>query len=287
VIPSGSALEVIDAHGRISKSIDIKHSVRSPLTGAGNVVYCGLDYGNGGRLAKVDLNRSLNNVRWELLTSAGISAAPVLFQNVIYVAAEDGRVYAVNEDRAAVWPLVNGYFQTEGRVVADLKADDSGLYVASMDTKLYCLDRASAKIRWQFYAGLGLSSPPVLTRDSVYQMVPDQGVAALDKNAGAYVRKPRWIAPGTIRFLAEDAEFAFLATDTHGIIGVDKKTGQVKLHSKRNDFTAFVSNPTGTLAYAATADGVVIAVQPVSRPGVVGQVVMGGVEFERVAAVGR
>ena len=85
MIASISTLHRFDALGRTQSVIEIGHSIRSPLTGAGNLVYCGLDYASGGRFAQIDLTKQYNNTVWEFITSAGISAAPVLFQAIVYV----------------------------------------------------------------------------------------------------------------------------------------------------------------------------------------------------------
>jgi outer membrane protein assembly factor BamB len=42
-------------------------------------------------------------------------------------------------------------FVTSGRIVGDVKVDDSGVYVASTDSKLYALDRGTGKILWKYY----------------------------------------------------------------------------------------------------------------------------------------
>ena len=226
VIPGVSSLTKVDADGHSEKPIEIGHSIRSGLAGNATRVYCGLDYPTGGRLAQIDLTKAYNNTTWEFMTSAGISAAPVLFQAVIYAGGEDGNVYAVNEQRNIVWPLEGGIFKTGGRIVADLQVDTSGLYVASTDTKLYCLDPATGKIKWQYFATLPLVTSPALTADSVYQAVPGIGVVALDKITGDFTRKPRWIAGSAKQFLAEDADNTYLRGADDSIIGVDKKTGE-------------------------------------------------------------
>ena len=69
----------------------------------------------------------------------------------------------------------------------------------------------------------------------------------------------------------------------NSIIGVDKKTGEQKLHSTRNDLVAFASNPKGNLIFAATSGGQVLGIKPVTKPGAVGQVVKIELEFEPVA----
>jgi len=283
VIPGVSVIDRVEKNGNTLPPIEIGHSIRSSLAGAGNFVYCGLDYPTGGRLAKIDLTKPYNNTIWEFVIRSGISASPVLFQGIVFAAGEDGRVYAVNEQEQVIWPLTEGYFQTDGRIVADLKADNTGLYVASGDTKLYCLDITTGHLKWQYYASVPLADSPAVTADTVYQVVPLHGVVALDKTTGDVNRKPRWSVPFTNRFLAEDAGYVFLQGLDNSIIGVDKKTGEQKFHSQRRDLVAFASNPKGNLIYAATGDGHVLGIQAVTKPGTVGQVVKTDLEFVPVA----
>src|SRR6202012_5221604 len=105
----------------------------------------------GGRVVNIDLTGTQYqsaSVKWELATRGGISATPVIQQGLLYVGDDSGNVYAVNADtRAAVWAMEEegrepSVFGTGGPIHADLKADEYGVYVASMDSQLYCLNRA-------------------------------------------------------------------------------------------------------------------------------------------------
>jgi len=88
-------------------------------------------------------------------------------------------------------------------------------------------------LKWQYFSGSPLSEPPVTTVDSVYIMVPNHGLAALDKVVGPFNRTPRWIHPTATQFLAQDEKYAYLAdprptADDKGqtgyaIIAVDKQ----------------------------------------------------------------
>jgi outer membrane protein assembly factor BamB len=284
VIPGVTSIDRIDAHGNVLPNLEIGHSIHSPASGSGNVIYCGLSYPTGGRLAKIDLTKNVNPMIWEFMVQGGVSAGTALFQGIIYAGGEDGKVYALNEQGQIVWPLANGgLFKTDGRIIADLKADATGVYVASTDTKLYCLEATTGKIKWIFYAATPLNDPPALTADSVYQPVPNQGVVALDKTTGDYARKPRWTIESAKRFLAEDAQYTYLQGVDNSIIGVDKKTGEQKFHSQRNDLVAFASNPKSNMIYAATVDGNVLGIAPVTKPGTVGQVVKIDLELIPVA----
>jgi outer membrane protein assembly factor BamB len=283
ILASVSTILQINKDGTLAKTINIGHAVRSPLTGAGNFVYCGLDYPNGGRIARIDLTKSVEYAIWEFMSRQGFSAAPVLYAKYLYAGGEDGKVYAVDENRQIIWDLPGGVFKIQGQVLADLKADDFGVYVAATDTKLYCLDRATGKIKWQYYASTPLTDSPEVTDDSVYQIAPGEGVVALDKTKGDFNRKARWIALGTIGFLAADSQYVYLRTSDNTIMGVDKQTGDLKFHNLRADLVAFATNTKTSSVYASTADGQVYSIKPVTRPGMVGQVVKADLEFERVA----
>jgi outer membrane protein assembly factor BamB len=157
------------------------------------------------------------------------------------------------------------------------------VYVASGDGKLYCVHRATGKVRWQYFAGGPLTAAPVVAGENVYQFVPRTGLAALSHTEPdpsgkgppelAYNRRPKWIVPGAVQFLAEDEGHAYLrSTDDH-ILAVDKKTGEQKFRSNRA-FKVFGTNTKDAVIFAATADGHVLAIRPVLKAGEVGEIVM-------------
>jgi len=271
LFPTSTSLRIF-RNGKVERKLELGHAIRSAPAGENNIVYVGLDYSNGGRLAKLDISKPYGNSIWELRTSGGMSSAPVLFAQVIYTASENGYVYAVSEDRLPVWSLANSAFKTDGRILADIKVDDFGVYVASTDSKLYCLDRITGKLKWVYFGGESLNIAPVVTADSVYQAIPRVGIAAIDKTAGDYDRKPRWLMKGTTQFLSEDEQNVYLRSVENQIVGVDKKTGQEKFRSTRKDLRLFATNqkPDGMI-YAAAVNGDVYAIRPVLKAGAVGE----------------
>ena len=217
-----------------------------------------------------------------MFPQASVSAGPAIFNDSVFAASEDGSVTAVASDnREPLWPLADGVFKTGGAIYGDLAADESGVFVASSDSKLYCLNRANGKIRWQYFAGTALSSGPVITKDLVFQMVPGKGLVAIDKVEGsnkakapAYNRQPRWVIGNATQFLAEDEKFVFVRRSDNTILAVDKVDGHLVFTSKRKEFRAFGVNTKDSTIYAATKDGQLIAIQAVTKPGMVGQVVL-------------
>jgi outer membrane protein assembly factor BamB len=288
VFPTATTMEIYRSNGRLERRFNLDYSTRSPAAGLENMVFIGLDYPRGGRLAAIDVDRPYANVRWELLTRGGVSAKPAIFENIVYIGGEDGRVYAVSPDRRPIWPLEGGVFVTSGRIVADVQVDETGVYVGSTDSKLYCLDRQTGKINWVYFGGKPITNNLHVAASTVYVNVPDRGLVALDKGKGLYNRNPRWVSKDARMFLSEDKKHTYLATRDGKIQAVDRASGKILFHSKGPGFDLFVSNPKDDTIFAARKGGDVFAIKPVLGPGVVGEIVSNDgkevIEFEPVAA---
>jgi hypothetical protein len=201
----------------------------------------------------------------------------VLYQGSIFFAAQDGTVRAVSEERGSLWErddYYDGAFKASGAVVANIRVDESAVYVASSDTKLYALNRGSGKIKWQYFTGVPLINPPFTTNDTLYITVPGQGLTAINKLEGDYNRKPRWIAPKATRFLADDDKYTYVLLDSNQVAALDKATGQIKFSSTRNDLTQFGVNQKDGLVYATDPEGNLLQIKPVIKQGVVGELVL-------------
>jgi outer membrane protein assembly factor BamB len=306
VYPTTTYLEVYDFAGRyiphatkVSDELDKPFSqalnvpIRSDAVGAGKQLFFGADFPVAGRAVAIDMTRPYVPEFWTLMTpGSSVSGAPALLKDVVYVAADNGKIAAVATDsREPIWPLEQGVFLTYGGVVANLAADQMGVYVASLDTKLYCLQRASGKVRWQYFAGTPLKEGPVLTKDMIYQMVPGQGLAAIDKNPAAGSknsgtnRDARWTAGDAAAFASEDDNYTYVRTFGNQIAAIDKKTGRQRFVSNRNDLVAFATNTKGDgMIYVATAAGRIMAVRAVLHPGEVGELVLVPAAPEPIAA---
>jgi outer membrane protein assembly factor BamB len=292
VFVSTSQLAVFDRKTtRLSHKNPLVFSASSGAVGDGHTVYLGEDNPAGGRVAAITTDQQPyeKSPFWELATRGQLSATPAVYQNMLFAGSRDGGVYAIRgSNRDNLWPgLPKGYFQTGGEIVANLHADKDGVYAASVDTKLYCLDINIGRLRWIYYAGVPLreASAPVVAGSSVYLYVPDTGMVALDKAGKAEIRQPKWVVPTARQFLASDDANVYLRTDDNTILAVDKATGQSRFSSRHNDFLVFATNTSAkdTNIYAATPAGVVYSITPVLKPGTVGQWVMHKTQLESVA----
>jgi outer membrane protein assembly factor BamB len=296
VYPTNTTLEVYDNHGVHQRTINTDNAIRTPAVGNKNVVFFGSEYPGGGRLIAMDITRLSTIPIWQVMTPGGaLSAAPALYQGVLYAGTHDGKIYAVSEDRTAIWPLEGGVFLTAGKIVADVKADQDGVYFASTDSKLYCVDRMTGKVKWQYFSGRPLTASPQVTADTVYQSVPDVGVVAIDKTKSKFPqygqgdnRDAKWIASDAVEFLAADEKFAYMRTRDNRITAFDKQSGKQVFQSQRTDLDLFTQNPDKDgLIYAATKNGKIFAIKPSVTGGGVGELVLANPTLRMLAMADR
>src|SRR5688572_7131110 len=279
VFPSTNNVTVLNREGAKQYQIRMRYAVASGVVGDTDRLFLGLDSPNGGRVAAIANKAQPYDVTplWELLTRGQVSATPAYQAGQVYAGSRDGNVYAVlGETREILWPGLEGArFQTGGPILADVKADKDGVYVASMDSKLYCLDLNTGRVKWRYYAGPALreDSSPVVTATSLYLFVPGQGVVAIDKNNRNEIRPAKWAVGNARRYIAEDEQHVYLQMNDNRIAAVDKQTGQPRFASTRRDFTAFALNRIDSTIYAATKNGTIYAIRPVLKPGGMGELV--------------
>jgi outer membrane protein assembly factor BamB len=278
VLPTSSTLEVYDPNeGRFLRSIPLKVAARSNAIGWKNFVFLGGDFEGAGRVVSIEVTADYVHTVWQLMIPrGGLKSTPALFDETLYVGGGDGNVYAVAAtNREPLWALNDNAFKTEGPIVADLGVDDTSVYVPSTDTRFYCLNRNTGKLKWQYFAGRPLTAGPIVAATQVYLPLPDGGIAAFSKTEGEYNRKPIWIAQGMTQFLAEDDKLVYLRRGgDNAIVAFEKTTGEQRFENTRRDLVVFATNtkPDGVI-FAATKSNRILAIKPVLRPGVVGELV--------------
>jgi hypothetical protein len=167
---------------------------------------------------------------------------------------------------------------TGGPIIADIAADDTGVYVASTSGRFFCLDKNLGRLKWQYFAPDQLTQGPSVTATTVYLPVPGLGIVALDKTKLMSVgsdnhqieqqdRKPRWNVNNAVQFLCEDEHFAYLRTADNVIEAADRDTGKVTYRSGPTPLTVFVTSTKAPIIYAATDSGQILAIKPTVTPG--------------------
>lgn len=270
--PVSTTIELFNLEGKAVRTVDLKSVVRSTGVFSAEMVFVGVTAENGGRIRGIDPGRAHDTPKWEVMTFGALLAAPTYFDQAAFFATESGRVYAVSDQGVGQWALPGGFFQAGG-ILADLASDDFALYVASTDTRLMAVNRKSGRIIWQYFAGQPLYEKPVPTADTVYIAVRNQGLVALPKTEGDFSRRPRWISREATSLLAEDDKYAYVRLRGNSIGAIEKMGGAVAFRSAPTNFKFMITNPTQNgLVLAATEDGKVFGIRPVTKPGTVGEV---------------
>ena len=292
VVPTEKTLEVFELNGKPAHTIRLRYNASTGAIGDANAVFMGVDHPSQGRIQAIDTKAQPYDISpiWELATGGQITSRPAVFQGALFAASRDGAVYGVRaENRDVLWPILDGsVFHTGGPIVANLAADKDGVFVASTDTKLYCLNGATGKVRWTYYAGVPLKedSAPVSVGAFVYICVPGKGLVAIDKTGQGELRLAKWAVEDARQVLAVDEKNTYVRMADNSIAGLERATGQIKMRSSRKDFVTFASNVNfkelGTI-YAATSNGTVMAIKPVTKPGAVGEWVLAPAEADPVA----
>ncbi|HEX8325120.1 MAG TPA: PQQ-binding-like beta-propeller repeat protein [Tepidisphaeraceae bacterium] len=279
IFPTSGALDLYTPSGVKTKALTLPQPIRSPGVVVGDSVFVGTDSDTGGRLASINLTRSYNVYNWTVLTGI-INTKPVIFDNTIYCATEDGRVYAITQDKAPLWgpgpEMPDGLFHADGKIIAPIKADEGGVYVPSTDTKLYCLAPNTGRMRWQYFAGVPLTTSPTITADTVYQYVPGSGIVALPKKSLERTAVAKWSFDSGKQVLADDGRYAYILDNGNAIVAVSKADGTAAFRTQRNDISQAVTNPDpkNPAAFVLTKSGQLLCITPVLKTGVVGQLAM-------------
>ncbi len=219
-----------------------------------------------------------------MLLRDDITARPAFFQNLIFAGDLNGNVYGVTEALQAAWSQKLFSTEVNRGITADLSADAFGVYAAGEDGTLYCLDRQRGRIKWRYFAGQPLLKRPIPTDDFVFQPVPEVGVVAIRKAEGSLNnREPTWTAASAIDFLSHDSRRVYLLHGDGYIVAHDKQTGEELFRSTRNDFQRFARNEVGSRIYAATLDGEIVAIDPVTERGEVGEFAAVPIDLRKIA----
>jgi hypothetical protein len=290
VFPTTHTLELYTRDGNYRRSVNVTYNITNQAVGNRNFVYVGMDFKQG-CLAQADMTQDLVPVQWTFLTFGPVDGAVAVSENVIYTASEDGSVRACLEDRTAFWPLLaDSTFSTGSKIVSGIAVDSRSCYFCTTAGKLYCIDKNTGRLRWQYFAGVDLVNTPQVTDTAVYQYVPGSGLAAIDKTSKMMIdnqdsgveqpfHSPKWTLPDAAKILAEDSQFVYVVLgkpdEADGIAAVDKNTGEIAFSTHRRDLIALAADPKGIVFYGVTRNGLVVAMKPVVNPGSYGELVLG------------
>lgn len=176
------------------------------------------------------------NVRWKIETGKPIKARPAVIGDSVYLSSDNGFMYRLDKrtgrelwrasiDRgspARISPAEEG--SRWDRYGSSIVSDQSRLYVASRDKRLYAIDAATGKEAWSIAADDMMTATPALYRDLVVFADFAGKVRAVSAADGAQ----RWVYDALLP-VAGDIVIAddrvLVGSRTYELIALDAATG--------------------------------------------------------------
>ena len=175
----------------------------------------------------------------EYLMKGRLSSRPLLIGEDIFVVDEVGNYAALKGEHISKVTFTG---HTLGMVTAQPVAGPHGIYVASEDQSLYCLNKASLNDRWRYFAQTPLKKRPLLIGDRLFIPVNDNMVHVIDAVDGPIDNKPLWIRDYCKPLYIKGDRILLSTPESLEI--VNKNTGHV-----------LVSVPTTSVGFAMLVEG--------------------------------
>src|SRR5438132_8238695 len=174
----------------------------------------------------VTVLRSSGKVMWIKTIPATISSiAPAVYYGIVYVGADDNKMYAFNYNTGALlWTLPTG-----GRILSSTIIAAGTAYFGSGDGKLYAIGAESMttpNIKWTYTTGGPISATPALgSGGTVYVASQDGNLYAISKT-GSFLWK--FATGGSITSSPAVANgLRYVGSSHHTLYAINASTGQL------------------------------------------------------------
>jgi outer membrane protein assembly factor BamB len=153
------------------------------------------------------LSQDRGEFLWRFETGGTVTAAPVFFDNQIYLGSGDGKIYIMSPKGR-----LRGTIDIGSPIQVTPLVDGHRLYVGAEDRTFQCYDLRRNKRKWKITAGGRLLASPRADRKRVFFQASNGVLYALDKKGGNVLWW--WISPSKSRHDLEFDEEKVLATSS-------------------------------------------------------------------------
>ena len=197
--------------------------------------------------------------RWRVRVHGTVTSRPVLtLDDRTYFVTDAGVVYCVGgHNKALIWA-----YRTMAEVSGGIHVDESGVYVAAADHRLYVLDKDVGRRIREYQLPGPLFDTPVVSQRTLYQYCDRQGLFAFDVDS----RKRLWHLPEARRFVARAAERLVLISRTGDLLIADNDTGRVESTMELPQGVLIAENRRDAVLYMVTPGGRLLCAKPLGFP---------------------
>lgn len=189
------------------------HTADVRLTTSNNVTY------TDELIFEIERDNREPTQKWAINLEGPIQSSPLLVEDTLYVAAGDGKCYALETVRGKKrWT-----YPIKGEFVATPIHEGNLLFVGGTDHNMYALDTGTGRPRWRYDTGSPIFASAAIAQSTV--CVGGNGkIYGLDVNTG----KPRWTQPAGAFFQSRavtDGNTFFLGGWDNTLYALDAQSG--------------------------------------------------------------
>lgn len=230
----------------------------SPAIGADGTIYFGSDDSN-----VYAINGKTGALKWTYPTLSYVESSPAIGSDgTVFIGGDDANIYAINGSTGALkWSYTTGSFINSSPAVGS----DGTVFIGSTDGNVYAFNGSSGALLWTYSTQGSVESSAAVGADgtvyigsddgNLYALVGSTGALKWSYNIGLAVYNPPSIgADGTV-FIGADQIYA-----------INPATGSLLWSAAlSDDITGPISISANETLYAATADGIIHAVNGVNQ----------------------
>ncbi len=131
------------------------------------------------------------------------------------------------------------------------------LFLASEDSKLYCVNAQVGSVRWHNAYGLPLQQAPRVVAGDLYILPTRGGIYCLSADWGVQ----RWWRPKVTKFLAATQKLLYVSDELGNVILLSRENGGLLGALPLRQFTVRLENDRTDRLYMATQSGLVVCIR--------------------------
>lgn len=192
---------------------------------------------------------------WKFKSPQNIISPPIFAGTTIAFGSERGIVYGLSaQDK-----VFKFQFETDATIHTPLGSSREYIFVVDDDSRMYCLNKETGRIRWRFTSGAPIKHQPRVIGESVFVIPDREGMSCLTLASGRIL----WTQLRATKFVSA-SETRIYASDVSGnLLILDRPTGDIIGLIPLRQFTARVNNERTDRIFLVDASGLAIGIREI------------------------
>src|SRR2546421_8806945 len=201
-------------------------TIPATISSIAPAVYYGIVYVGADDNKMYAFNYNTGALLWTLPTGGPILSSTIIAAGTAYFGSSDGKLYAIPAETTTT-PKVKWTYQTKGAISATPALGSGGtVYIASHDKNVYAISKTGSLL-WKFPTGGSITSSPAVANGLVYVGSSDHTLYALNATTGALAWRQTTNGPITSS-PAVDKNNVYIGSQDGKLYAFNALTGSLK-----------------------------------------------------------